>query len=56
MLENEGQELHAVLARFVAHPSWSGLNDPLKTQIIKKVRSDITKNRVIELARLRTAQ
>ena len=56
LLEREGQELHAVLSRFVAHPNWATLDDPLKVKIIKKVHADITKNRVVDLARMREAQ
>jgi hypothetical protein len=53
LLEREGQSLHAVLSRFVAHPNWATLDDPLKIKIIKKVHADITKNRVVVLARMR---
>jgi hypothetical protein len=56
MLEKEGQELHAVLSKFVAHPTWVTLDDPLKVKIIQRVRSDINKNRVVDLARMRAGQ
>ena len=56
MLEKEGQELHAVLSKFVAHPTWSGLDDPLIIKVLKNVHADVTKNRVVDLAHMRTAQ
>jgi hypothetical protein len=56
MLEKAGQELRAVRPKFAAHPSWSGLDDPLKIKVIKRVRADITKNRVVDLAPMRAAQ
>ena len=40
-------------ARFVENPAWATMNDPLKTEVIKKVRADITKDRIVTLARLR---
>lgn len=56
MFEKEGQELHAVLSKFVAHPAWVTLDDPLKVKIIQRVRSDINKNRVVDLDRMRGGQ
>lgn len=56
MLEKEGQEIHEVLSKFVAHPAWTTLNDPLKVEVIKRVRANIVKDRILALARMRAAQ
>ena len=56
ILQAEGRALYGTLAPFVRNPNWATLNDETKIGVIKRVRADVAKDRIVKLAEMRGQQ
>ena len=56
ILQAEGRALYGTLATFVRNPNWATLNDETKIGVIKRVRADVAKDRIVRLEEMRAGR
>ncbi len=56
ILQSEGRSLYGMLSTFVHNPSWATLDDETKIGVVKKLRADVAKDRIVKLAEMRGQQ
>jgi len=56
ILQAEGRQLYGTLSQFVANPEWQKLDDQTKLGVIKRLREDAAKDRIVRLAEMRAGQ